>query len=81
MSGERAEPLSLLDGLATTRAIRRYTDDPVPDDDLAEILWHAQRAPSGTNRQQFRFIVLRRTDPEAASARALSAAPSERRGS
>ena len=52
-------PVTLLDGLATTRAIRRYTDDPVPDDDLATILWHAGRAPSGSNRQPFRFLVLR----------------------
>jgi nitroreductase len=54
-----SEPVSLLDGLATTRAIRRYTDDPIPDDDLATILWHAGRAPSGSNRQPFRFLVLR----------------------
>jgi nitroreductase len=53
------EPLSLLEGLATTRAIRRYTDDPIPDADLATILWHAGRAPSGSNRQPFRFLVLR----------------------
>lgn len=52
-------PISLLEGLATTRAIRRYTDDPVPTDDLRQILWHAGRAPSGTNRQPFRFLVLR----------------------
>jgi nitroreductase len=52
-------PIGLLQGLATTRAIRRYTDDPIPDDDLASILWHAGRAPSGSNRQPFRFLVLR----------------------
>jgi nitroreductase len=51
--------ISLLEGLATTRAIRRYTDDPIPDADLASILWHATRAPSGSNRQPFRFVVLR----------------------
>lgn len=51
--------MGLLDGMATTRAIRRYTADPVPDDDLARILWHAGRAPSGSNRQPFRFLVLR----------------------
>jgi nitroreductase len=50
--------VSLLEGLATTRAIRRYTDEPVPEDDLATILWHASRAPSGSNRQPFRFLVL-----------------------
>jgi nitroreductase len=54
----RGEP-GLLEGLASTRAIRRYTSDPVPDDDLATILWHASRAPSGSNRQPFRFLVLR----------------------
>lgn len=63
--------LPLLEGLRTTRAIRRYTDDPIPDADLAEILWYAGRAPSGTNRQAFRFLVLRRDDPEAAAARSL----------
>jgi nitroreductase len=62
--------LPLLEGLATTRAIRRYTEDPLPDADLATILWHAARAPSGTNRQPFRFVVLRDV-PEAAAARAL----------
>jgi nitroreductase len=49
----------LLTGLATTRAIRRIRPDPVPDDDLATILWHATRAPSGSNRQVARFLVLR----------------------
>ena len=51
--------LSLLEGMATTRAIRRYTDDPIPEEDLATILWHATRAPSGSNRQPFRFVALR----------------------
>ena len=64
-------PLSLLEGLATTRAIRRYTDDPVPDDDLATILWHAGRAPSGSNRQPFRFLVLRDGERAAAAKRML----------
>ncbi len=64
------DPVPLLEGLATTRAIRRYTDDPVTDDDLAAILWHAGRAPSGSNRQPFRFLVLR-DGPNASAAKAL----------
>jgi nitroreductase len=68
-----ARDITLLEGMATTRAIRRYTPDPIPDADLAEILWYAQRAPSGTNRQRFRFITLRRDDPVAAPGRALLA--------
>ena len=44
-----AEPraVTLLEGLATTRAIRRYTDDPIPDADLAEILWYAAAGAVG----------------------------------
>ncbi|MFT3854644.1 MAG: nitroreductase family protein [Ilumatobacteraceae bacterium] len=65
-----SESVSLLDGLATTRAIRRYTSDLIPDEDLASILWHAGRAPSGSNRQPFRFLVLR-DGPRARQAKAL----------
>ena len=54
-----SDAVSLLEGLATTRAIRRYTDEPVAEADLAAVLWHASRAPSGSNRQPFRFVVLR----------------------
>lgn len=54
--------ISLLEGLATTRAIRRYTNEEIPVDDLNSILWHASRAPSGSNRQGFRFLVLRDGD-------------------
>jgi nitroreductase len=64
------EPIGLLEGLATTRAIRRYTDEPIPDEDLAAILWHAGRAPSGSNRQPFRFLVLR-DGPNARAAKRL----------
>jgi nitroreductase len=60
----------LLTGLATTRAIRRYLPGPIPDDDLAAILWHATRAPSGTNRQPFRFLVLR-DGPRAREAKSI----------
>jgi nitroreductase len=49
----------LLEGLATTRAIRRFRPEAIPEEDLATILWHATRAPSGSNRQPFRFLVLR----------------------
>lgn len=71
MAAERgALDVGLLEGLATTRAIRRYTDEPVDDADLAAILWHAGRAPSGSNRQPFRFLVLR-DGPNARRAKAL----------
>ncbi|MCU1361777.1 MAG: nitroreductase, partial [Ilumatobacteraceae bacterium] len=34
-------------------------DEPIPDEDLSAIMWHATRAPSGSNRQPTRFVVLR----------------------
>jgi nitroreductase len=54
-----ADTVGLLEGLATTRAIRRYLPEPVPEDVLRDVLFSATRAPSGSNRQPFRFIVLR----------------------
>ncbi len=59
-----------LDLLATTRAVRRYRDEPVDEADLSRMLFAATRAPSGSNRQPFRFLVLRE-DPVALEARAL----------
>ena len=52
-------PVDLLEGIATTRAIRRIKPDPIPDGDLAAILFAATRAPTGSNRQNARFVVLR----------------------
>lgn len=69
-SSGASEPVDLLTGLATTRTIRRYTDEPIPDHDLATILWHGSRAPSGSNRQPFRFLVLR-DGPNARAAKHL----------
>ncbi len=66
------DPIGLLEGLATTRAIRRYRDEPIPPDALQAIMFAATRAPSGSNRQPFRFLVL--TDgPRAVVAKQLIA--------
>lgn len=67
---DRTTDLSLLEGLCSTRAIRRYRPDPIPDDDLATMLFAATRAPSGSNRQPFRFLVLR-DGPAAEQAKSL----------
>lgn len=62
--------IGLLEGLATTRSIRRYLAEPIPEADLAKILWYASRAPNGSNRQKFRFVVLS-DGPKAGAAKAL----------
>jgi nitroreductase len=64
--------VGLLQGLVTTRAIRRYRDEPVPAQALRAIMFAATRAPSGSNRQPFRFVVLR-DGPNARAAKALIA--------
>src|SRR5688572_33270884 len=64
------EDIGLIEGLCTTRAIRRYRPDPIPDDDLATMLFAATRAPSGSNRQPFRFLVLR-DGPAATEAKSI----------
>ena len=70
MEGTDPDRVSLYEGLLSTRAIRRYTNEKIPDDVLRDMLFAATRAPSGSNRQPFRFIVL--TDgPLAAEAKSL----------
>lgn len=59
-----------LEIIASTRAIRRYHSSAIPDGDLSAIMFAATRAPSGSNRQSFRFLVLR-DGPNARQAKAL----------
>lgn len=67
-----ADAVGLLEGITSTRAIRRYREEPVPPEVLRAILFAASRAPSGSNRQPFRFVVL--TDgPKAEAAKSLIA--------
>ena len=63
--GLNRDSVGMLEGLVTTRAIRRYADEAVPAHVLRDIMFAATRAPSGSNRQPFRFLVL--TDGEKAA--------------
>ena len=56
--GLHQDSVGMLEGLTTTRAIRRYADEPIPEHVLRDIMFAATRAPSGSNRQPFRFLVL-----------------------
>ena len=47
--------------IGTQRAMRRLKPDPVPEEYIKKILWAATRAPSGGNRQGWRWLVV--TDP------------------
>ena len=50
---------ALEDLMATQRAIRHFTDQPVDDELIERLLRMASRAPSARNVQPWRFIVVR----------------------
>jgi len=45
--------------IKTRRSVRSYKKDPIPDDVLKRILNAARIAPSGNNRQPWRFIIIK----------------------
>jgi len=60
---ERAgEDVLLLEGIRTTRAIRRLRPDPVPEALIRKVCQAGTFAPSGGNRQPWHFIAV--TEPE-----------------
>jgi nitroreductase len=56
------EELPLLEGIRTTRAIRRLSRDPVPRELIRKVCEAGTFAPSGGNRQPWYFIAV--TEPE-----------------
>lgn len=50
--------MQTLDAIAQRRSIRKFTDAPVTDEQIRAILLAATQAPSGKNRQPWRFIVV-----------------------
>jgi nitroreductase len=53
------ENMSLFDAIHSQRAIRHFSDKPVPDKAIETMLNAAIRAPSAGNRQPWRFVVMR----------------------
>jgi nitroreductase len=51
----------LFETIYTTRALRRFKPDPIPDEVLFQLFDAAIRASSGQNKQDWRWIVV--TDP------------------
>ena len=50
--------MDLFEALYTTRAMRRVTADPVPEDVVRSMLDAAIRSPSGGNAQNWRFVTI-----------------------
>ena len=55
--------MEFYDVVRTRRSVRAYKDDPIPDDVLKRVLDAARVAPSGSNRQPTRLILV--TEPDA----------------
>lgn len=56
------EEIGLFEAMYTQRAIRYLKSDPVSDDIIEKLIEAASKAPSGGNRQPWRFIVIRDAD-------------------
>lgn len=54
--------MDALEAILTTRSIRRFTDEPVTDDEVAACLEAGNQAPSGGNIQPWQFLVVRDMD-------------------
>ena len=50
--------LTVLESIRQRRSIRSFRSDPVPDEAIHQMLEAARLAPSGSNRQPWRFIVV-----------------------
>lgn len=49
--------MDVLEAIRTRKSIRAFTDQPVPEEQVREILQAAQRSPSGTNTQPWHVHV------------------------
>ncbi|MCX8032984.1 MAG: nitroreductase family protein [Thermoleophilia bacterium] len=51
-----------MEAIFTRRSVRKYSEDPVPDELVIKILRAAMAAPSAGNQQPWQFVVVRRRD-------------------
>ena len=51
--------MDLIEALRTNPAVRDFTDEPVPDEEVAALLEVARFAPSGGNRQPWRVALVK----------------------
>lgn len=67
--------MNVYEAIRARRSVRRYKPDPVSEEALGRILEAVRQAPSGNNRQPWKFVVVR--DPQ--TRRELSAAARNQR--
>jgi nitroreductase len=54
--------MDVSEAIRTRRSIRKFKPDPIPEEKIKLLLESARLAPSGTNTQPWRFIVVRDDD-------------------
>lgn len=58
-SAQDPAQVGLFEALYSTRALRRFKPDPVPDELLFQVIDAAIRAPAGSNQQIWHFLIVR----------------------
>jgi len=64
--------MGFMDAIRKRRSIRKYKAERIPDEKLANILEATRLAPSGSNRQSWKFIVVRDKEKKAKLAEACN---------
>ena len=54
-----SDEIRLFEAIETQRAVRSFGPDDVPDEDIRRLIYAATKAPSGANRQPWKFLVIR----------------------
>ena len=54
-----SDEIGLFEAIETQRAVRSFGPDDVPDEDIRRLIYAATKAPSGANRQPWKFLVIR----------------------
>ena len=74
--------MNTLEAIAERRSIRKFADTPISGDAIDTILTAATQAPSGKNRQPWRFVVVSSVEQRAEMARIMreGSAEAEARG-
>jgi nitroreductase len=75
MRGRGYASMDVLDAIKTRRSVREYLDKPVEDEKLNMILEAGRLAPSASNRQEWRFVVVRDPQTKRRLAEAASSQP------
>ena len=51
--------MNVIDAIKTRKSVRQYLDKPIEDEKLATLLEAGRLSPSASNRQEWRFVVVR----------------------